>query len=116
MRHRNKKKHLDRKRAPRRALLANLICQLILYEKISTTEGKAKVIRSMAETMVTRAKNKTLANQRLLLSRLPIKKAVKKLFEVYGPKYQDRQGGYLRISKTGPRKGDAAKMAIIEFV
>ena len=116
MRHRVNKKTLDRKKAPREALLSNLACQLVLYEKISTTQAKAKVLRPIVEKMITRAKKDTLANRRLLLSRLPIKKAVKKLFEVHGPKYSERAGGYLRITKTGTRKGDGAEIANIEFV
>ena len=116
MRHRKSKKTLDRKKAPREALLSNLACQLVLYEKISTTQAKAKALRPIVEKMVTRAKKDTLANRRLLISKLPIKKAVKKLFEVFGPKYLERAGGYLRITKIGIRKGDGAEMATIEFV
>lgn len=116
MRHRHKTKTLDRNSTSRRALLGNLICQLFIYEKIATTEAKARAIKPLAEKFITRSKVNSLANRRLVLSRLPIKKAVKKLFEVYGPRYEKRNGGYLRIVKTGVRTGDAAKMAIIEFV
>jgi len=115
MRHRNTTKILDRKKAPRQALLKGLACQLVLYEKIVTSEGKAKVLRPFLEKMITRSKNDSLANRRLLIARLPIKKAVKKLFEVIGPRYKSRPGGYLRIVKLGPRKGDGANMAVIEF-
>ncbi|MBU1131148.1 50S ribosomal protein L17 [Patescibacteria group bacterium] len=116
MRHRNKIKILDRKKAPRESLLNNLACQLILYEKITTTLAKAKVLRPRAEKLVTRAKQDTVANRRLILAKLPVKKAVKKLFEVIGPRYKERAGGYVRITKTGVRKGDGALMAVIEFV
>jgi len=93
-----------------------LVCQLILYEKITTTLAKAKALRSLAEKMVTKAKKDTLANRRLLLSKLPIKNAVNKLLGVYGPKYLERKGGYLRIIKLNSRKGDGAEMARVEFV
>jgi len=116
MRHRSKKVTLDRKSGPRKALLSGLVCQVILYEKIKTTEAKAKAIKPMVERVITRGKTDTLANRRILLSRLPIKKAVKKVFEVLGPKYKERAGGYLRLIKIGPRKGDGAKMVQIELV
>ncbi|OGY88589.1 MAG: 50S ribosomal protein L17 [Candidatus Komeilibacteria bacterium RIFCSPLOWO2_01_FULL_45_10] len=116
MRHRKKKIVLDRKKAPRVALLKNLACQLILYEKIKTTAGKARVLRPLVEKLISRGKIGTLASRRLVASRLPIKSAVKKVFEVLGPRYKERPGGYLRIIKLNPRQGDGAKMALIEFV
>jgi large subunit ribosomal protein L17 len=116
MRHRKHKKTLDRKSAPRKALLNNLACHLILYEKIKTTEAKARVLRPLVEKMITRSKADTLANRRILLGKLPIKSAVKKAFEVLGPKYKERKGGYVRIIKLGQRKGDMAKIAQIELV
>ena len=116
MRHRKKGVILDRKIGPRRALLKNLAASLVVYEKIKTTEAKAKAIRPYVERLVTRAKNPTLANRRLLLKVLPTEGPVKKLIEVLGPRYQDCQGGYLRITKLGTRAGDRAKVAIIEFV
>ncbi|HLD27682.1 MAG TPA: 50S ribosomal protein L17 [Patescibacteria group bacterium] len=116
MRHRSKKKTLDRKKAPREALLKNLICQVILYEKIQTTEAKAKAVKPLVEKIITRGKTDNLANRRMLIAKLPIKKAVRKVFEVLGPKYKDRQGGYLRIIKIGTRHGDGAEMSQIEFV
>jgi len=116
MRHRSKKVTLDRKSGPRKALLSGLVCQVILYEKIKTTEAKAKAVKPMVERVITRGKTDTLANRRILLSRLPIKKAVKKVFEVLGPKYKDRKGGYLRLIKIGPRKGDGAPIVQIELV
>lgn len=116
MRHRKTTKTLSRKIGPRKALLKNLANSLILYEKIKTTEVKAKTLKPKLERMVTRAKVDNLHNRRQLLKVLPTKNAVKKMFEVLGPKYKERKGGYLRITKLEPRKGDAAKMAIIEFV
>ena len=116
MRHRSKKIILDRKKAPRKALLGNLASQIILYEKVQTTEAKARAVKPLVEKIVTRAKHDNLANRRLLLARLPIKSSVKKVVEVIAPRYKERQGGYLRIIKMSPRKGDEAKMAQIEFV
>jgi len=97
-------------------LLNNLLTQIIIYEKVKTTEAKAKAIKPLIEKIITRGKNDTLNNRRILLSRLPIKKATKKVFEVLGPRYKDRKGGYLRIIKLGVRKGDGAKIVQIEFV
>lgn len=116
MRHRSKKITLDRKPAARRALLKNLAAQVILYEKIKTTEAKAKAIRPLVEKIITCGKVNSLPNRRRLLAVLPIKSSVKKVFEVLGPRYKDRRGGYLRIIKLGTRLGDGAKMAQIEFV
>jgi large subunit ribosomal protein L17 len=116
MRHRSKKKTLDRKKAPREALLKNLACQIILYEKIQTTEAKAKTVKPLLEKIITRGKTDNLANRRILIAKLPMKKAVKKVFEVLGPKYKETKGGYLRIIKIGTRQGDGAKMSQIEFV
>lgn len=116
MRHRKKKIVLDRKAAPRAALLKNLAAQLILYEKIRTTEAKAKALRPLVEKIISRGRNNTLANRRLTAAKLPIKNATKKVFEVLGPRYKERKGGYLRIIKLNLRQGDGAKMALIEFV
>ncbi len=116
MRHRKTTKTLSRKVGPRKALLKNLANSLILYEKIKTTQVKAKALKPKVEKMVTRAKVDNLHNRRELLKTLPAKNVVRKLFEVLGPKYQERKGGYLRITKLEPRKGDGAKMAVIEFV
>lgn len=116
MRHRKNKITLDRKKGPRQALLKNLACQVVLYEKVKTTAAKAKAVKPLVEKIITRGKNNTLANRRLLLSRLPVKSAVKKVFEVLGPRYQERPGGYLRIVKLGNRYGDSAPMVQIEFV
>ncbi|MFC1622494.1 50S ribosomal protein L17 [Patescibacteria group bacterium] len=116
MRHQKTKRTLGRKTAPRKALLKNLLNSLVLYEKIKTTEIKAKEIKPLMERIVTRAKVDSLHNRREIMKKLPTKNSVKKLFEVLGPKYKTRKGGYLRIVKLGERKGDGAKMALIEFV
>ena len=116
MRHRHSKKALDRKTGPRVALIKGLAQSLVLYEKIKTTEAKARVLRPIVEKMVTEAKIDTLHHRREAMKELPTKNAVKKLFEVLGPRFKERKGGYLRIVKLGERKGDGAKMVQIEFV
>ncbi|MFZ5391437.1 MAG: 50S ribosomal protein L17 [Patescibacteria group bacterium] len=116
MRHRKTTKVLDRKADARKSLVKNLSASLILYEKVKTTQAKAKVIRPYVERLVTLAKQPTLANRRLLLKRLPTEGSVKKLLEVLGPRYISRPGGYLRITKLGNRQGDAAAIVQIEFV
>ncbi|MCD4760944.1 50S ribosomal protein L17 [bacterium] len=116
MRHRKTGKILDRKAAPRKAMLENLATSLVLYEKIVTTEAKAKAVRPLVEKLITRGKVKSVHNKQLLGKVLPDKKAVQKVLDVLGPKYKDRKGGYTRIIKIGPRKGDGALMAQIELV
>jgi len=116
MRHQKKNNSLSRKAGPRKALIKNLLNSLILYEKIKTTETKAKVIKPKMERMITRSKKDTLSNRRHAYNILPTKNAVKKLYEKLGPKYKEKQGGYTRITKLMPRKGDGAKMAVIELI
>ena len=116
MRHRKKKTTLDREASHRRLLLKNLATSLVLYDKVKTTEAKAKAMRPFVEQLVTRAKTPTLANRRLLVAHLLTEGAVRKMFEVIGPRYKERNGGYTRITKIGVRRGDSAKMAVIEFV
>lgn len=116
MRHRKKKVTLDRKIGPRKALLKNLATQVILYEKVSTTEAKAKAIRPIVERLITKGKANNLTARRALLQALPIENAVKKVLEELSPRYAQRPGGYTRIVKQGPRKGDGARRARIEFV
>ncbi|MBI4268484.1 50S ribosomal protein L17 [Candidatus Uhrbacteria bacterium] len=116
MRHRSKKITLDRKAGPRRALLKNLATSLILYEKVKTTESKAKALRPYIERLITKGKKNTLQSRRALLRVLPIENAVKKVLEELGPRYAQRPGGYTRITKLGVRQGDAARVARIEFV
>lgn len=116
MRHQNKNKTLGRTKAPRRALLENLAASLILYEKIKTTETKAKTVKPLVEKLITRGKVKSVHNKQQLSKVLPDKKAVQKVLDVLGPRYKERKGGYCRIIKIGPRQGDGAKMAQIELV
>lgn len=116
MRHRKAKKTLDRKAGPRLALLKNLAAQLIVYEKVRTTEAKARVIRPYVERLITKGKKNTLAARRELMRFLPMESAVKKVLEVYGPRYANRAGGYTRITKLPSRQGDAARMALVEFI
>jgi len=116
MRHLKKTKKLSRKKGPRQALLKNLAQSIILYEKVKTTEAKAKVVKPQLERMITRAKKDNLHSRRQIMSKLPAKNAARKMFEVIGPRYKDRKGGYLKITKLNTRKGDSAKMVQIEFV
>lgn len=116
MRHRNKNKILDRKKEPREMMLRNLVSSILIYERVETTLAKAKVVRPMLEKTISVAKKGDLASRRKLISLLPQKLAVKKAMEVIGQKYEDRNGGYSRIVKTGNRQGDGAPMALIELV
>jgi large subunit ribosomal protein L17 len=115
MRHGNHNRKFGRKTGPRRAFLKSLARSLVLKGRINTTEARAKEIRPMVEKLVTRGKVNSLASQRALVSALGDEVAAKKLLET-AKQYKERNGGYLRIVKMGPRKGDAANMAIIEFV
>jgi large subunit ribosomal protein L17 len=115
MRKLNKGRKLSLKKGPREQLLKTLANSFFLYEKIKTTEAKAKELRSFAEKMITKAKNINLANRRLIAKNLTAK-ITKKLVDEIGPKYKDRNGGYTRITKLGPRESDGAKMVIIELV
>jgi large subunit ribosomal protein L17 len=117
MRHGNNKRKFGRVKNQRNALMNSLALNLIVRGKIRTTEPKAKELRPFIEKLVTRAKKGDLATKRGITSKLSNRsKEVKKLFEVIAPKYADKKGGYTRVLKLGARKGDGAKMAIIEFV
>lgn len=116
MRHNIKKKTLGRKKASKEALIRNLATSLVLYEKIQTTEAKAKVLRSYVEKLITLGKKNTLYARRQLLSKLYVEQAVKKVLDELSPRYKERKGGYLRIVKLGYRQGDAAKIVRVEFV
>ncbi|NLM46702.1 MAG: 50S ribosomal protein L17 [Firmicutes bacterium] len=100
----------------RRAMLRNLTTSMILTGRVKTTEAKAKQLRSIAEKMITLGKRNDLHARRQALAYLLDENAVKKLFDEIAPRYAERQGGYTRILKLGARRGDAAAMAIIEFV
>lgn len=100
----------------RKALLRSLAAAMLHHEAIKTTEPRAKELRRFVEPLVTISKRGDVAARRLALRRLPDKLLVDKLFDVYGPRFRDRPGGYTRIIKLGPRKGDSAPMVRIEFV
>jgi len=116
MRHLKKKVTLDRKAGPRRALLANLAESLILHEKIRTTRAKAKAARSLVERLITISKKNNLAARRQLMKVLYSGNAVRKLMDIYGPRYAERKGGYTRQIALGNRVGDGAEEAMVEFV
>jgi large subunit ribosomal protein L17 len=116
MRHRSKTVKLKRNAAQRRALLANLACNLIEHGRIKTTLGKAKALRPVAEKLITLAKRDDLHSRRLAIAFLRQTETVKKLFAETAPASKDRQGGYCRITKLGARMSDSAPMAIIEWV
>jgi len=97
-------------------MMANLVASLVAAEAIVTTEAKAKALRPVAEKMITKAKKGGLHNHRQILSFVGDQEIVDKLMEDVGPRYVDRPGGYTRILKLGPRKGDNAPMARIELV
>ncbi len=115
MRKLKKGKKFSRKRNQRKALIKSLSAELFLHERIRTTEAKAKELRRFAEKFITWAKKGDLASRRYLL-RYFQKKLVKKLIDEIGPRFKQRQGGYTRIIKLGPRKSDGAKIAIIELL
>ena len=116
MRHNRKGKVLGRTKAPREALMRSLATSFIIYEKIKTTTAKAKALRPIVEKYITLGKTDTLHNRRQALKYLYTEGAVKKLFEVWGPRYQDRKGGYTRIVKLTPRQNDGAEVSVIEAV
>ena len=97
-------------------MLRNMTTSVLKYGKIETTEPKAKEVRCMAEKMITLGKTNTLHTRRQALAYITKEDVVTKVFEEIAPKYAERNGGYTRIIKIGPRRGDAAEMAIIELV
>ena len=116
MRHNKAVNHLGRKSGHRKALLANMASSLILHKRIITTEAKAKALKPYVEPLITKSKEDTTHNRRVVFSYLKDKNAVSELFRTIAPKIADRPGGYLRILHVGFRQGDAAEMALIEFV
>lgn len=116
MRHGDKINNLGRTTAHRKALLSNLACQLIEHKRIVTTLAKAKALRTYAEPLITKSKNDTVHNRRLVFSKLQDKEAIKELFSVVSDKVATRPGGYTRIIKLQHRMGDNADMAMIELV
>lgn len=116
MRHRKRTAKLGRTSSHRNAMLANLVCSLILHKRITTSLAKARAARSVAEKMVTLGKSGTLHDRRLAASRLHQEEAVKILFKEIAPAQKDRSGGYTRIVKLAPRQGDASLQVILEWV
>lgn len=116
MRHGIKQRKLNRTTPHRKNMLANMAAALVKHEQITTTLPKAKELRPFTEKLVTLAKKGGLANRRLAISRMRDQEQVQKLFDVLGPRYESRAGGYIRIMKAGFRYGDNAPMAVIEFV
>ena len=107
---------LSRTSAQRKALLRSQVTQLLYHGKIVTTEAKAKEVSGLADQLITLAKRGDLAARRTAIARLYDEDVVRKLFDEIADKYKDRQGGYTRILKLGPRRGDAAPMALLELV
>ena len=116
MRHGHGLRKLNRTTSHRLAMLRNMMNSLIAHEAIKTTVPKAKELRRVVEPMITLAKEATVANRRLAFDRLRDRDSVTKLFDVLGPRFKARPGGYTRILKMGFRVGDNAPMALVEFV
>jgi large subunit ribosomal protein L17 len=126
MRHQKSGKRLGRSKDHRKALRKNLIKQLFEHERIRTTKAKAEMVRGPAEKMITMAKRGnaaedenpayTVHTRRLVSARLQDKVSVQRLFDEIAPRYEERNGGYTRLIKLGPRNGDAAEMVLLELV
>lgn len=116
MRHRKAGRKFGRNPAQRQALLRQLAISMILHERLTTTEAKAKTLRPIVEKLVTIARDDTRHHRSLVMSKIDNPTATTKLFEVIAPRYEAAPGGYTRISKLGQRHGDAAPLALIEFV
>jgi large subunit ribosomal protein L17 len=116
MRHGKKFNHLGRQTAHRKAMLANMACSLIEHKRINTTVAKAKALRQFVEPLITKSKDDTTHNRRIVFSYLRNKYAITELFKEVSVKVADRPGGYVRIIKLGNRQGDNAPMAMVELV
>ena len=116
MRHRMHGRKLNRTSSHRKAMFANMAVALVKHEQIKTTLPKAKELRPLVEKLVTLGKRGDLHARRLLIAKTRDTKTAAKLIDTIGPRYEDRQGGYLRVLKAGFRHGDNAPMAIIEFI
>ncbi len=116
MRHKMAHRKLNRTASHRKAMFANMSSSLVEHEQIVTTLPKAKELRPFVEKLVTLAKKGDLNSRRIAIARMRNKEQAKKLFDILGPRYTDRPGGYIRIMKAGFRYGDNAPMAVIEFV
>ena len=102
--------------AHERLLLANLASDLFMHDKVATTEAKAKAVRPLAEKLITKARKGDIHSRRVVLKTITNKDAVHRLFDEVAPRYAERPGGYTRITKLGPRRGDGAEEALIELV
>ncbi|HET9016195.1 MAG TPA: 50S ribosomal protein L17 [Thermomicrobiaceae bacterium] len=116
MRHRVAGRKFGRTHNQRKSLFRNLAVSLILHERITTTEAKAKTVRPLVERLVTMSREDSHHHRRLVMARLADERATAKLFDVLGPRFEGQPGGYTRIYKMGTRHGDGAPMALIEFV
>jgi large subunit ribosomal protein L17 len=116
MKHGKKVNHLSRKTAHRKAMLSNMSCSLIEHKRINTTVAKAKALKQFVEPLITKSKEDTTHNRRLVFAKLRSKDAVTELFRDVASKVADRPGGYTRVIKLGNRLGDNADMAMIELV
>ena len=116
MRHGMHGRKLGRTSAHRQAMMRNQLASLIQSEQIRTTLDKAKELRPVAEKMITRSKQDTVHARRMVSRLVPDRTQVKKLFDEIAPRFANRSGGYTRITKLGPRKGDGAEMALLELV
>ena len=116
MRHRKAGRKFGRNPAQRQALLRQLAISMILHERLTTTEAKAKTLRPMVEKLITIAREDTQHHRRLIMSKIDHEPAVVKLFDVIAPRFEAAPGGYTRISKLGNRHGDGAPLALIEFI
>lgn len=116
MRHRKGGFKLGRNTSHRRALLRNLVTSIILHDRIETTLTKAKASRPLVEKMITLGKNGSVHARRQALAYLMTPESVDRLFATVAPRYAERNGGYSRITRTGPRKGDSGEMAFIELL
>jgi large subunit ribosomal protein L17 len=116
VRHGDKVKKLGRREGHRAALLKNLVAALFIHERIRTTLPKAREARRLAERLIAYARQNTLASRREAARTITDKTLLKKLFDVIGPRFADRSGGWTRVLRLGPRPGDAAEMALLELV
>ena len=116
MRHQKSGRKFGRNPAQRRALIRQQAISMILHERITTTEAKAKTLRPVVEKLITIARDDTPHHRKLIMSKIDHDLATAKLFDVIGPRFGTASGGYTRISKLGPRRGDAAPLALIELV
>lgn len=116
MRHRISGRKLNRTASHRKAMFANMAAALVKHEQIVTTLPKAKEMRRVADRLISLAKKGDLHARRIAISRLRDEMMVRKLFDVLGPRYKERSGGYTRVLKAGFRRGDSAPMAVLEFV